>query len=203
MCIRDRYLPDDYLDTVKDTVAKLAKFKGNAALPTSLTDSCKWLLDDNRLVQSKRVFNGKKVSDHFAIVPTGKTPTGKIDDGAMKIFQLVTRRFLAIFFPHAEFEETKRITRIGEDAFQTNGKILVVPGYLEVYGRKAGVAGDKDELVAVTDGEDAKAESIEIKEKETRPPARYNDSTCLLYTSPSPRDRTRSRMPSSARKKKA
>lgn len=174
-----KYLPDDYLDTVQKTVAKLAKFKGDAVLPTSLTNCCKWLLDNKRLVQSKRVFNGKKVSDHFAIIPTGKTPSGKIDDGAMKIFQLVTRRFLSIFFPHAEFEETKRVTRIGEDTFQTNGKILVVPGYLEVYGRKAGVAGDKDELVAVTDGEDARAESVEIKEKETRPPARYNDSTLL------------------------
>ena len=74
---------------------------------------------------------------------------------------------------------TQRITRIGSDSFRTDGRVLVVPGYLEVYGRKAGVAADKDELVAATDGEPAQNNHIEIQPKETRPPARYNDSTLL------------------------
>ena len=89
------------------------------------------------------------------------------------------RRFLAIFYPHAEYELTNRITRIGEDSFKTDGRVLVVPGWLEVYGRKPGVAGDKDELVASTTGESANASPVESQKKETKPPARYNDSTLL------------------------
>ena len=86
---------------------------------------------------------------------------------------------MAIFYPHAEFEVTQRITRIGNDSFRTDGRVLVVPGYLEVYGRQAGAASEKDELVAASDGESARNVEIELLEKETRPPARYNDSTLL------------------------
>ena len=89
------------------------------------------------------------------------------------------RRFLAIFYPHAEYEITKRITRVGEDSFKTDGKVLIVPGYLEVYGRKAGVAAEADELVAAEDGESAQTAEVEVTEKETRPPARYTDATLL------------------------
>ena len=80
---------------------------------------------------------------------------------------------MAIFYPHAEFEVTQRITRIEADSFRTDGRVLVVPGYLECYGRKAGVAADKDELVAASDGEPATNIEVEVRPKETRPPARY------------------------------
>ena len=131
------------------------------------------------MIPTKRVFNTKKVSDHFAIIPTGKTPPNKLDEAAAKIYSLVLKRFLAIFYPHAEFEVTQRITRIGQDSFKTDGRVLVVPGYLEVYGRKAGKAADKDELVAANDGEPAQNVLIEVRPNETKPPARYNDSSLL------------------------
>ena len=172
-------LPEDYVDTVKETVANLAAGKSSSALGDDLKACAKWLIKNDRITPIKRVFNTKKVSDHFAIVPTGKLPPAKLDDGASKIYQLVLRRFLAIFYPSAEFEITKRITRIGDDAFKTDGKVLIVPGYLEVYGRKPGVAAEKDELVQAQDGEKAEALSIETLEKETRPPARFTDSTLL------------------------
>ncbi len=175
-----KYLPDDYLDTVKSTVANLASAKkAGDALPSSLQKCAKWIVDNDRIIPTKRVFDTKKVSDHFAIIPTEKTPSGKMDDGAIKLYQLVLRRFMAVFYPHAEFEVTQRITRIDDDSFRTDGKVLVVPGYLEVYGRKAGQAGGKDELVGVTDGETAQAIQVETQQKETRPPARYNDSSLL------------------------
>ncbi len=172
-------LPEDYVDTVKETVANLAAGKSSSALGDDLKACAKWLIKNDRITPIKRVFNTKKVSDHFAIVPTGKLPPAKLDDGASKIYQLVLRRFLAIFYPSAEFEITKRITRIGDDAFKTDGKVLIVPGYLEVYGRKPGVAAEKDELVQAMDGEQAETVSIEALEKETRPPARFTDSTLL------------------------
>ncbi|MCH2178845.1 MAG: DNA topoisomerase III [Mariniblastus sp.] len=172
-------LPEDYLSTVVNTVKNLAKAKPNDSVPSALASCAQWIVDNKRVIPSKRIFNDKKVSDHFAIIPTGKTPPSKLDETAAKIYALVVRRFLAVFYPHAEFEITRRITRIGEDTFRTDGRILVNPGYLEVYGRKAGAPADKDDLVAVTDGEEATASDIEIKTDETRPPARYNDSTLL------------------------
>lgn len=172
-------LPEDYVDTVKETVANLATGKSSSALGDDLKACAKWLIENDRIQPIKRVFNTKKVSDHFAIVPTGKLPPASLDDGASKIYQLVLKRFLAIFYPSAEFEITKRITRIGDDAFKTDGKVLIVPGYLTVYGRRPGVAAEKDELVQAQDGESAEAISIETIEKETRPPARYTDSTLL------------------------
>ena len=174
-----RYLPEDYVDTVKETIAGFAKAKTNAAFTSEFPKCAKWIIDNDRITPSKRIFDTKKVSDHFAIIPTGKTPAAKLDDDAKKIYDLVLKRFLAIFYPHAEYEITNRITRIGDDTFKTDGRVLVVPGWLEVYGRKPGVAGDKDELVASSTGESASATPVEAQKKETRPPARYNDSTLL------------------------
>ena len=174
-----RYLPEDYVDTVRDTMATFAKAKVNAAYPENYKKFSQWIKDNDRVQPSKRIFNTAKVSDHFAIIPTGKTPPPSLDDDAGKIYTLVMRRFFAIFYPSAEYEVTRRITRIGEDQFRTDGRVLVKPGWLEVYGRKPGVAGDKGELVAAQDGEQAKTVTVELKEDETRPPARYNDSTLL------------------------
>ena len=174
-----RYLPEDYVDTVKDTIKGFSKGKTGNSFDAGFPVYSKWILDNNRITPSKRVFDTSKVSDHFAIIPTGKVPTAKLDDAAKKLYELVVRRFLAIFYPHAEYELTSRITRIGEDSFKTDGRVLVVPGWLEVYGRKPGVAGDKDELVAARDGEPASARPVESQQKETKPPARYNDSTLL------------------------
>ena len=172
-----RYLPEDYVDTVKKTIKGFAKGDDNF---NPLLSSCsKWIMDNDKVQPSKRIFDTSKVSDHFAIIPTGKMPPAKIDDDARKLYELVLKRFLSIFYPPAEYDVTNRITRIGDDSFKTEGKILVVPGYLEVYGRKPGVAEGKDELVAADDGESAATQLVEIEEKETRPPARYTDATLL------------------------
>ena len=112
-------------------------------------------------------------------MPTGKLPTGSLKEQEQKIFDLVTRRLIAIFFPPAEYENTTRITRVDQDAFLTRGKVLMTSGYLEVYGRKPGVAADKDELVSAEQGEKADISSIESVKKETRPPARYTEATLL------------------------
>jgi len=174
-----KYLPEDYIDTVKGTMLTYSKAKPNSALSQTIIDCAKWVMKNDKIGPTKRVFNTAKVSDHFAIIPTGKLPPPKLDAAAFKIYQLVVQRFIAIFYPHAEFEITNRITRIENDSFKTDGRILVVPGYLAVYGRKAGAAADKDELVAVSEGEQATNLEIEVKPNETKPPARYNDSTLL------------------------
>lgn len=170
-----RYLPEDYLANVKQIVKDLANSSSD------LADWAKDALTNNRLTFQKRIFNNAKVSDHFAIIPTGRVV--RLDDAAAKLYDMIVKRFLAVFFPHAEFEVTKRLTTIDhgneQDLFRTDGKILVTPGWLAVYGRRPGVGSGKDELCRVEEGEDAKALEIELLEKETNPPARYTESTLL------------------------
>jgi DNA topoisomerase-3 len=170
-----RYLPEDYIGKVYETLRDLA----GSGHPTA-----KWAADaieNDRVQFTKRVFNNAKVSDHFAIIPTGRVV--KLTEQESKIYDMVVKRFIAVFFPHAEFEVTKRLTTINhgaeEDTFLTNGKTLINPGYLAVYGRVPGVAAEKDELVAVAQGEDARTEAIDVLDKATKPPARYTESTLL------------------------
>jgi DNA topoisomerase-3 len=171
-----RYLPEDYSANVRETMQEI----GNSDL--DVAGYAKAVLagsSDNgpRLHKSRRVFDNKKVSDHFAIIPTGKT--ARLSDTEQKVYDMIVKRFIAVFYPPAEFEQTTRLTRIQQDTFKTEGRILVKPGWLEVYGRRPGVAAGKDELVPVTIGESAKVEHIEVLHEETKPPARFTESTLL------------------------
>ncbi|CAI8259899.1 MAG: DNA topoisomerase 3 [Opitutia bacterium UBA7350] len=170
-----RYLPEDYLSKVHETTRELAA----SSHPTA-----QWAMHsiEKGLIQfSKRIFNNTKVSDHFAIIPTGRQV--KLSDVEAKLYDMILKRFVAAFYPYAEFENTTRITTIdhgeAKDHFLTRGKTLVVPGWLAVYGRKPGVASDKDDLVAVQLGENAIADAVDALGKETQPPARYTESTLL------------------------
>ncbi len=185
-----RYLPEDYLANVIEATKELAK--SNHPVAKWAADSIK----NDRVGFQKRVFNNAKVSDHFAIIPTGRVV--KINEAEAKLYDMVVKRFIAVFFPHAEFEVTKRLTTINHsepstltlpsskepvestaDTFQTDGKILTAPGWLAVYGRTVGVASGKDELVPVIEGENANADDVTLEEKETNPPARFTESTLL------------------------
>lgn len=175
-----RYLPEDYVQNVKDTMKQIANSDLDVAKYAKAVLSGK---DSNgpHLHQSKRIFNTKKVSDHFAIIPTGLT--AKLSDTEQKVYDMVVKRFIAVFYPSAEFEQTTRLSTIShgdkKDVFKTEGRILTFPGWLEVYGRKPGVAAGKDELVSAKSGETAKANPVELVNDQTRPPARFTESTLL------------------------
>ncbi len=170
-----RYLPEDYLPNVISTTQDLAK--SSHPLAKWADDSLK----NNRIVFQKRIFNNAKVSDHFAIIPTGRVV--KLSEEEAKLYDLVTKRFLAVFYPHAVFEVTKRLTTIttpnASDVFRTDGKVLVELGWLAVYGRSLGVAAGKDELVPVVENEAAKVLEVRREDKQTNPPARYSEATLL------------------------
>ncbi|MBK1883413.1 topoisomerase C-terminal repeat-containing protein [Luteolibacter pohnpeiensis] len=176
-----RYLPEDYLPNVRETMQEI----GNSDL--DVAGFAKAVLAGSgdgkgpKLTQLRRVFDSKKVSDHFAIIPTGKF--AKLSDTEQKVFDMIVKRFIAVFYPHAEFEQTTRLTKIDHgsvtDVFKTDGRILTKPGWLEVYGRRPGVAAGKDELVAVDEGEKANVDAIELIHEQTRPPARFTESTLL------------------------
>src|SRR5450631_4777902 len=126
---------------------------------------------------NKRIFNNAKVSDHFAIIPTLVAPKA-LSEPEQKLYDLVTKRFLAIFYPAAEFLETNRITRVEGEPFKSAGKVLVSPGWLTVYGKQS----DSDEtpsLAPVKAGETVKTSAIEVKDNVTKPPARYSEATLL------------------------
>ena len=129
------------------------------------------------LFRSKRIFNNAKVSDHFAIIPTGKAP-GELDGDEQAIYDAVVKRFIAVFYPPAQFEVTTRITRVEGEPFKTEGKIMVVPGWMEVYGKDVEKDGEQN-LPAVRQGEQVHTASVDIKEDKTKPPPRYTEATIL------------------------
>jgi DNA topoisomerase-3 len=187
-----RYLPEDYTGNVRETMADV----GNSDLDVAKYAKAVLAGSDEkgpRLHKSRRIFDSKKVSDHFAIIPTGKF--SKLSEAEQKLYDMIVKRFIAVFYPSAEFEQTTRLTRIAHssrsagvspassssitDTFKTEGRILTKPGWLEVYGRRPGVAAGKDELCSVRNGETADVGSIECLAEETKPPARMTESTLL------------------------
>ena len=84
---------------------------------------------------NKRIFNNAQISDHFAIIPT-TSEAKNLDDAEAKIFDLVARRFVAAFYPAAEFDVTTRVSQVAEHKFKTEGKVMTSAGWLEVYGQE-------------------------------------------------------------------
>ncbi|MBX9818197.1 MAG: DNA topoisomerase III, partial [Burkholderiaceae bacterium] len=175
-----RNLPEDYVAVVKDTLGMLAD-SGMKHLAPFAAQAVK----GNYVKPTKRVFDNAKVSDHFAIIPTLQAPSG-LSEAEQKIYDLVVRRFMAIFFPSAEYQVTTRITTAVGHSFKTEGKVLVKPGWLAIYGKEAAdeVADAKDgdkgqNLVPVQPGEKVKGDPVDPKGLKTKPPARYSEATLL------------------------
>ena len=175
-----RALPEDYVPVVRDTFEMLA-----ASGMAHLSPHARTALKGNYIKPSKRIFDNAKVSDHFAIIPTLQAPSG-LSEAEQKLYDLVVRRFMAVFFPSAEYTVTTRISQSMGHSFKTEGKVLVRPGWLAIYGKEAAdeVAdakeGDKGQsLVPVKPGETVRAETVEAKGLKTKPPARYSEATLL------------------------
>jgi DNA topoisomerase-3 len=170
-----RALPEDYLKVAKDTMAMLAK----EDLPGPLRELGRHAakaVKDGYVKPSKRVFDNAKVSDHFAIIPTLQAPKA-LSEIEAKLYDMVVKRFIAVFYPSAEFMVTTRVSTIGQHLFQTNGKVLVNAGWLAVYGKEA--QEDDANLVAVAPGERVLASDVEVIASKTKPPARYTEATLL------------------------
>ena len=167
-----RALPEDYVGQVSGILA---------GLPDSYAPFANQIVKQGWVKPNKRIFNNAKISDHFAIVPTGTAPKS-LSEAEAKIYDLVTRRFLSVFYPAAEYRITTRVTRVEGEAFKTEGKVLVNPGWLAVYGKAAAVSeeeGGAPQLVAVEPGEKVSTDEILVKALVTKPPARFNEATLL------------------------
>ena len=167
-----RCLPEDYVDTVKETIGALGQANYGSIANDILNND--WVHGGN-----KKMFNNAKISDHFAIIPTLKPAPSTLKEQELKVYDLVVKRFLAVFYPSAEFLVTTRITRVEGEPFKTEGKVLVRPGWLAVYGRDQSNKEDAGHLVPVTEGESVNASEVNVEAKATRPPARYTEATLL------------------------
>ena len=176
-----RALPEDYIAVVKQTLGAIAEEDMPGPL-RDLAQHARKALNDGYVKPNKRVFDNAKVSDHFAIIPTLQTPKG-LTEAEAKLYDMVAKRFIAVFFPSAEFQVTTRITEVKAAGkshhFQTNGKVLVKPGWLAVYGKEAQGEDDETTLCAVQAGEAAKNDDVLVSALKTKPPARYTEATLL------------------------
>ena len=182
-----RYLTTDMVEEIKPTaelVGGQKEYAGAAAYVTALD-----------VLPLARVVNDEKVTDHHAIIPTrAEHAVDRMGDDDKRVYDMVVRRFLAVFHPDAVFENTRVETTVlpaGGDAggcvFRTRGKLLLVPGWRGVYGQmpsEAKSAAEEDEgadqqLPKLNQGEPVDTLEIASARKETKPPRRYSDASLL------------------------
>lgn len=169
-----RALPEDYIPTCRQTLTNLSGELGKHA------DT---VLSQGWLKPNKRIFNNAQISDHFAIIPTTTTPSN-LDEMEAKVYDMIARRFVATFFPSAEFDITTRISTVapGHD-FKTEGKVLTSPGWLAVYNKTVvdDDSPDSKALPALTPEDKARAitTTATLHTETTKPPPRYTEATLL------------------------
>jgi DNA topoisomerase-3 len=175
-----RYLTSDLVGEIKPTAAQVGRreeYRAAAEYVRSLD-----------LLPLGRVVDDAKVGDHHAIIPTNAAhDLGRMNDDDRRVYDLVTRRFLAVFHPEAVFENTRLETTVGEHTFRTRGRVLRVPGWRGVYGElpeRERSAADEDEgtdqqLPPLERGEAVDTRAADVLAKQTKPPRRYSDASLL------------------------
>lgn len=138
-------------------------------------------------LEKTKYVDDKKITDHYAIIPTGEGLNNyeNLPDIEKKIYNLVLRRFLAVFYPQAIYSKIAVVTKVGDERFFTSNKVLVEKGYLEVLKPdKSGQKEDKTVDLAFLNnfkkGKVVEVCDLEIKEGETSPPKRYTTGTIIL-----------------------
>src|SRR5947208_1909974 len=164
-----RALPEDYVPTVKDTLKALGETE-------AFSSFARQILKQGWARPNKRIFDNTKISDHFAIIPTLQTPK-HLNEAEQKLYDMVVRRFLAVFYPAAEYLQTTRITRVDEHHFKTEGRVMQSPGWLAVYGRAVGE--ETQNLPAIEPNEKVGVLEVSDQAHQTKPPPRYTEATLL------------------------
>ncbi|WP_025916648.1 DNA topoisomerase III, partial [Herminiimonas sp. CN] len=168
-----RHLPEDYLGTVKQALETVSENH-------NYHQFAKQILNKGWVKPNKRIFDNSKISDHFAIIPTTQAPKN-LSEPEQKLYDLVTKRFMAVFFPAAEFQVTTRYTEVSGHQFKTEGKVMTNPGWLAIYGKETAEKDSENagNLVPVAKGEKVLTDKITANGLVTKPPARYTEATLL------------------------
>ncbi|MDX6380455.1 MAG: topoisomerase [Rubrobacteraceae bacterium] len=165
----------------KDMVGTLAKRVEAAGGLPDLARFATELLALPKLPVNKRIVDDAKVTDHHAIIPTNKKTSGDLPPDEARIYDLVARRFLAVFFPPARFENTTVVTVVNGETFLSRGRVVLEAGWRRLY--PDGVGGKKEKespvLPPVSVGQEWSVAKVAIKESETKPPPRYSESALL------------------------
>lgn len=169
-----RYLSDDMVPRLKAVVSRLQaveQYRGYAAYVMGL----------ERLPITKRIVDNSKISDHHAIIPTeARANTASLSESEFKVYDLIARRFLQVFYPYYVYSTTKIITVCEDEPFVTRGTTVMAKGWTEL-----NVSGDKDKkedssvLPEVSEGDMTTVKSVKCTKKKTKPPQAYNDSSLL------------------------
>ena len=162
-------LPEDYGPTCSEV---LGNAPGELARHAQLVLQSDWVDEKN-----KRIFNNKQISDHFAIIPTSTPPSG-LDANESKIYNLILKRFISVFYPPAQWDVTTRTSELGEHQFKTEGRVLVEPSWLAIYG-KDNQPEDTLPPLSPEDHDKASFLDAELHSDETKPPPRYSEATLL------------------------
>ncbi len=173
-----RWLTSDMIPEIRPTaelVGRNAQYREGARYVTALDD-----------LPLGRVVNNSKVDDHHALIPTkSEHDLSRMSDDERKVYDLVAKRFLAIFHPDAVWERTRIETTVAEHVFRTSGRVLLVAGWKAVYGDEPQRAGADDDsggdqaLPRLDSGEAVETRSIESIRKETQPPRRFSEASLL------------------------
>lgn len=170
-----RYLPHDMLPKAAQALKKLPAPFDELARPLNALE---------KLPVSRRVFDDKKISDHHAIVPTGRQMALEgLPPAERRLYEIILRRFVAVFYPDYEYEAAKILTEVQGHRFKSTGAIPLSLGWKALYqneGRKKKADGEEEALPDVQVGEERPVKSSKIERKQTKPPQPHNDASLLL-----------------------
>jgi len=176
---RSQFLPKDQIGSLKPIASNLGRipeYRPHAEYVTSLD-----------VLPLARVVNDAKVDDHHAIIPTGEMPRGELSGDDRRVYDLVCRRFLAVFHPDARFEDTEVVTEAGGSSFRTKGRRLLEAGWRgPAFGDQPPEEERKDDdeapeqaLPKIEENERGRCTAADVLEKQTKPPGRYTESSLL------------------------
>lgn len=168
-----RFLTPDLVPGIRGKVENLLQTTLSGDSP--LAQGARWILEQPKLQTTGRLINPKKVSDHHAIIPTGRP--GPLEGDKGKVFSAVVARFLAALHPPAVVEQTRVVTVANGERFLSRGRVILEPGWLLV---EPPVQKETDsELPALWEGMSALAARAETLERTTKPPPRYTEASLL------------------------
>lgn len=156
--------------------------------PTKTYTECILKEGTYRNIARTQYTDDSKITDHYAIIPTGQlTELGSLSDLQRRVYDLVVRRFLSIFYPAAEYETIKLVVQVGAEQLFASAKVLKNPGFLEIMGRPGNDENKEEESAGLLKlagqlktGDPLKVDGYEIKEGKTAPPKRYTSGSMVL-----------------------
>ena len=171
-----RHLSDDMIPQLSVIANKLSQID-------EYKDFASYVVNLPKLPITKRIVDNTKISDHHAIIPTnGRLYVNGLSDREFKVFDLVVRRFLSVFYPYYVYSTTKIITNVEQDKFISRGTTVIDNGWKALEKADKEKKGKKETEVVLPDvkqGDTRPVNGVKSTKKKTKPPQPYNEATLL------------------------